>query len=188
MSEEYGRVIDFMPDGRSSDRLREPTAQLLGEKFFTLLEVSIKKDAKCTLGQKLYIGRDERAEVEKIKRRIEFNDLSATSRNELPIAARNIVHEREADFVAFFNKAGPISMRLHQIELLPGIGKKHLQEILDARDAKLFENFEDIKKRVTLLPDPANLIVTRIIEEMHGDAKSYLFVRPPARNDEMRPY
>lgn len=185
--EEHGRVIDFLPEGRSSEREREPVAQLLGEKYFTLLEVAVKKDVKAALGQKLYIGKDERPEVEKIKRRIEFNDLTATARNELALVARQIIHDREAEFVSFFNKAGPISIRLHQLELLPGVGKKHLQEILDARDSKPFESFKDIQQRVTLLPDPANLIFTRINEELHGDSKYYLFVRPPARHLE-EPY
>ena len=182
--EEHARVIDFLPEGRSSEREREPTAQLLGEKYFTLLEVAVKKGVNCSLGQKLYIGKDERPEVEKIKKRIEFNDLTATARNEMPLVAKQIIHDREADFVAFFNKAGPISIRLHQLELLPGIGKKHLKEILDTRDTKQFESFKDIQQRVTLLPEPANLIFTRISEELHGDSKYYLFVRPPARHFE----
>ena len=185
--EDYARVIDFMPEGRSNEREREPTAQLLGEKYFTLLEVAIKRETPCQLGQRLYIGKETRAEVEKIKKRIEFNDLTATSRNELPLVAKNIIRDREADFVAFFNKAGPISIRLHQLELLPGVGKKHLQQILDARDTKQFSGFKDIQERVSLLPDPAELVYTRISEEMHGDSKYYLFVRPPARHlDEYR--
>lgn len=182
--EEYARVIDFLPDGRSADREREPTAQLLGEKYFTLLEVSIKRSVPCALGQRLYIGKDERPEVEKIRRRIEFNDLTATARNELPLVSKNIIHDREADFVMMFNKAGPISIRLHQLELLPGIGKKHLQEMLDSRQQKPFESFKDIQHRVPLLPDPGNLIQTRVTEELQGTSKYYLFVRPPARHHE----
>lgn len=186
--EEHGRVIDFLPEGRSHEREREPTAQLLGEKYFTLLEVAIKKGVNCSLGQKLYIGKDERAEVEKIKKRIEFNDLTATARNELPLVAKQVIHDREQEFVSLFNKAGPISIRLHQLELLPGIGKKHLQEILEARDTRPFSSFKDIQERVSLLPDPANLIFTRINEELHGDSKYYLFVRPPARHLDEQPY
>lgn len=180
--EEYGRVIDFMPDGRSIDRMREPVAQLLGEKYFTILEVSIKREAKVTLGQRLYIGKDARQEVEKIKKRLEFFELTATAKSELNATAKQIVMDREADFVSFFNKAGPISMRLHQIELLPGIGKKHLAEILDARNDKPFESFKDIQTRVALLPDPTDLLITRINEELEGNSKHYLFVRPPSKH------
>ncbi|MCX8175450.1 MAG: DUF655 domain-containing protein [Candidatus Micrarchaeota archaeon] len=184
MTEEYARVIDFLPEGRSSDREREPVAQLVGEKYFTLLEVSIRREVKVSLGQRLYIGKEGRTEVEKIKRRIDFSELTATARNELPLVAKNIIHDREADFVALFNKAGPISIRLHQLELLPGIGKKHLKEILDRRDEKPFESFKDIQSRVSLLPDPVNLILMRIQEELSGNSKYYLFVRPPAKHSE----
>ena len=179
--EETARVIDFLPDGRAAEREREPVAQLVGEKYFTLLEVSVKAGVKLALGQKIYIGKDERPEVEKIKRRIDFNDLTATARNELPIVAKQVIHDREPEFVNMFNKAGPISIRLHQLELLPGIGKKHLKEILESRE-KPFVSFKEIQSRVPLLPDPANLIFTRVQDELHGDSKYYLFVRPPARH------
>jgi putative nucleotide binding protein len=181
--EVYARVIDFMPDGWATDRMREPLAQLVGEKYFTLLEVSIKRGSPCALGQRLCIGKEGRQEVEKIKKRLTFQELSATSRSELPIVARKIIADREADFVAFFNKAGPISMRLHQLELLSGIGKKHLQEILDTR-SKPFESFKDIQSRVSLLPDPSNLILSRVTEELGGESKYYLFVRPPSKHYE----
>lgn len=182
--EENARVIDFLPDGRAADREREPVAQLVGERYFTLLEVSIKRGAQAALGQRLYIGKDAREQVEKIKRRIEFDELTATARNELPLVTKNIIQDREADFIAMFNKAGPISIRLHQLELLPGIGKKHLKEILEAREEKPFENFKDMQSRVPLLPDPINLIQTRIAEELTGTTKNFLFVRPPSRHVE----
>ncbi len=182
--EEYARVIDFLPDGRPADREREPLAQLMGEKYFTLLEVSIKRGVQVTLGQRIYIGKDAREHVEKIKRRIEFNDLTATARNELPLVGKNVIQDREAEFVTMFNKAGPISIRLHQLELLPGIGKKHLKEILEARETKPFESFKDMQSRVPLLPDPVNLIQTRIADEITGTTKNFLFVRPPARHHE----
>jgi putative nucleotide binding protein len=182
--EEYGRVLDFLPEGRPNDRQREPFAQIIGEKYFTLLEISIKKGANCIIGQRLYIGKDKRDIVDKIKSRISFNDLTATARNELLPVIRNIVQDREKEFVAMFNKAGPISVRLHQLELLPGIGKKHLQEILEKRAEKPFESFKDMQTRVSLLPDPVNLISLRIKEELEGETKNYLFARPPLQKQQ----
>jgi putative nucleotide binding protein len=35
-----------------------------------------------------------------------------------------MVKEQEERFVEFFNKAEPITTKLHQLELLPGIGKR----------------------------------------------------------------
>jgi putative nucleotide binding protein len=49
-------------------------------------------------------------------------------------------------------------------------------EIINAREEKPFESFEDLKKRVKLIPDPEKLIIKRILEEMEGEEKHRLFV------------
>ena len=78
--------------------------------------------------------------------------------------------------VEFFNKAQPLTMRMHQLELLPGLGKKHMWEILEARKDKDFESYEDIKKRVKLMPDPEKAIIRRIQAEIEGKEKHRIFV------------
>ena len=75
----------------------------------------------------------------------------------------------------FFNKAQPLSMRMHQLELLPGLGKKHMWEIIQNR-RKPFTSFEDIKARVKLLPDPMNIVIKRIYSEIQGKEKYKIFV------------
>ncbi|MFA5108791.1 MAG: DUF655 domain-containing protein [Candidatus Micrarchaeia archaeon] len=182
--EEYGLVVDFLPNGRSSERAQEPIGQLIGEKFFTLFEVSTKPGVQLSFGQRVYLGKEERAEIERIRKRIDYNDLTSTARNELPEVLKKIISSREADFIAFFNKAGPLSVRLHQLELIHGIGKKHLQQILEVRETKPFENFEDMKARVPLLANPIQILASRIMHELEGNEQNYLFVRPPKKEDE----
>ena len=87
-----------------------------------------------------------------------------------------IVSEQEAKFVDFFNKAEPINTRLHQLELLPGFGKKHMQAVIQERNNKPFESFEDIKKRIKAIPDPKKVIEKRILEELIEQVKYRLFV------------
>jgi len=176
--EEYIYVLDFLPEGKSMMRIREALAQGIGLGHFTLLEVVAKENVSLMLGNKVYIGKEERKEISRIKRRIGYPELSSASKMELPGVIKKIVMEREKDFIAFFNTCSPISMRLHQLELLPGVGKKHLEHILSVRQAKPFESFEDLKARVPLLSDPVSLIAQRVIEELQGDVKHYLFVRP----------
>ncbi len=180
LMEDYGYVLDFLPTGKSNDRYKEPVAQIIGTKFFKLLEVTIKPDHIVRLEQKVNIGKTNRVEVDRIKTRMPVSELSNTSRAELTPVLKKIVMERELDFVSFFNKCGSISIRLHQLELLPGIGKKHLEEILSERENLPFVSFEDIKTRVPLLTDPASIIVQRINNEITGIEKHYLFVKPPA--------
>jgi putative nucleotide binding protein len=80
-----------------------------------------------------------------------------------------------------FNNAGPVNIREHSLELLPGVGKKHLQAILKAREEKRFESFSDITKRVSLLQDPIKLLTERVVIELRGDSRFYILTRPYAR-------
>ena len=171
--EEYAWVVDFLPSGRSSERAPEAIAQLIGERFFTLFEVSIKPDIQVQFCQRIYLGKDERPEVERIRKRIVYDELTSTARTEAPSALKKIIESRESDFINFFNKSGPLSVRLHQLELLHGIGKKHLAQILEAREQKQFANFEDLRARVPLLPDPVQLIAGRVLQELEGKEQNY---------------
>jgi putative nucleotide binding protein len=174
-------VLDFLPKGHSTGR-QEPIAQVMGNKYFSLLEVIIKKDVVAKNGDIVYIGEDKREQVDHIKRRISVRELTTFARSELPFTVEKIVKENEQRFVDFFNKATPVSTRLHQLELLPGVGKKHMWDIIEERKKGPFTSFEDIKKRIKLMPDPANTIIRRIMEELENENVRYrLFVSGPQR-------
>jgi putative nucleotide binding protein len=61
--EEYAYVLDFMTIGKSSSTRSEPIAQLMGEKWFTLLEATTKIGAALTIGERVYIGNGERDKI-----------------------------------------------------------------------------------------------------------------------------
>jgi putative nucleotide binding protein len=182
--EEYAVVLDSLPYGKSTDVRREPMAQVMGEDYFTLLEVTPKPGTVLSVGEKIYIGKGPRDKVDHIKSRINYFDLTSAARAELDRALKRIIAEKEPYFVSFFNKCGPINIRLHQLELLPGVGKKHMRDILDERETKPFESLEDINKRVALLPDASKIIADRITEEFMGKSKYYILTRPPFQKEE----
>ncbi len=175
--EDYAYVLDFMPYGHPDDKRpihkREPLAQIVGEKYFTLLEVSLKKGTSPLVMDRIYIGKGERDIVHKIKRKLRYEDLTPAAKSELPYVIEHIVKENEARFVEFFNKADSITTRLHQLDLLPGVGKKTLWAILDERKKEPFKSFEDIAKRVKGLQHPEKLIVNRIIYELKNPRTKY---------------
>ena len=179
--EDYALVLDFMPVGKSTDTRKEAVAQVIGTQYFTLLELYTKENIQLNVEEKIFIGKDERDKVNHIKGRIDYDALTGAARSELKTAIKSIIKEREADFVNFINKCGAVTMRLHQLELLPGIGKKHMQEILKAREERLFENFEDVRRRVHLLPNPEEILAQRIEAELQGTEKYYVLTKPPAR-------
>ncbi|MEM0360040.1 MAG: DUF655 domain-containing protein [Candidatus Diapherotrites archaeon] len=180
LAEDYALVLDYIPKSRSTGFKEEASAQVLGEKYFTLLEVVPKTELKPL--EKVYIGKEEREKIEFIKKRIDFSDLTPGSQAEIENAIEKIVEEDKARFVAFFNSSTPITLRRHQLELLPSLGKKHLKDILEEREKKPFESLEEIKKRIPLMPDPKKIIIKRILEELSDEnQKHYLFARPPKK-------
>jgi putative nucleotide binding protein len=184
--EEYAYVLDFMASGKSFSNRSEPITQLMGEEKFTLLEATIKPGANLSLGERVYIGKDERDKILLIKSRIGYDELTQTGKNELSNVILKIIKANEKRFVDVFNNAGPLNIRQHALELLPGIGKKHLEAILKARNERKFESLTDISERVQLLQDPAKLITDRIITELRGDERSYMFTKPYRKRTDFR--
>lgn len=178
--EENAIVLDFLPNGYPFDErpmyMKTPIAQAIGKEHFVLLELVPKKGIHLQPYEEVYIGEGKREKVHHIVGKIATSKLTRTAKSELEFAIKELVKKNESRFVEFFNTAKPLSTRMHQIELLPGVGKKHMWEILNARDEKPFESLEDIKKRVKLMPDPEKIVIRRIIEELEGSQKHRLFV------------
>ena len=176
MKDDYIIVLDFLSRGHADSRRAEPTVQGIGVNFLNLLEVILKDDATVKPEDLLYIGEQKRDKVKFIKERIKYNDLTMFAKDELEIVIDKIIGQNEARFVNFFNVARPVTTRLHTLELLPGIGKKHMWAIIEGRRSKKFETFEDLKNRVEMLPDPKRMIKKRIIEELKESDRHMLFV------------
>ncbi|PKL70184.1 MAG: DUF655 domain-containing protein [Methanomicrobiales archaeon HGW-Methanomicrobiales-1] len=170
-------VLDVLMKGHADDPRpqfkREPIVQAMGVEQFKLLELVPKPTVLIQLHDRVYIGDSERDKVERVKRRIGYADLTPTARGELPFVIAEVIKEREADFVAFFNKAISITPRLHMLHLLPGIGKKLMWEILEERNKKPFADFADISARIKSIPHPEKMIQARIIEELEVKETKY---------------
>lgn len=178
--EEKAIILDFLPNGYPFDMRpmfkKTPIAQAIGKDHFILLELIPKKGVFLQPYEEVYMGEGKRDSIHHISTRLTLDKLTQTARNELDHILKELVQKNETRFVEFFNKAGPINMRRHQIELLPGIGKKHMWEILERREEKPFESFQDIKTRVRLMPDPEQMIIKRILVELNNEDKHKIFV------------
>ena len=168
-------VLDIFPNGRSSDGRpgydRDPLAYALGARDFRLFEIIFESTPDVGIDDEVAI--DPPAENVGRVRTIEYEDLSSGAQSELEYVVEDIVEREEQRFVSFYNDAQPITLRLHQLNLLPGIGKKLRNSILDQRKRKPFDDFEDLEERVTGLHDPKGVLVERIIEELRDDDLKY---------------
>ncbi|MGE0243119.1 MAG: DUF655 domain-containing protein [Nitrososphaeraceae archaeon] len=176
--EEYAHIIEFIIRGKSSTvKKREGIIiQAIGEERLTLLELLGDPSQNFEIGERVYIGREGRTKIISVLGRLNYNDLSPSARNEIPIAIEKIVDIKEIKFVNYFNNAQPITPRIHGLELIPGIGKIYMKSILTEREKKKFESFNDIQERVGI-KDLQKLITKRIVEEISGETRMNLFVR-----------
>jgi putative nucleotide binding protein len=168
-------VLDYLPHGRADDDRpsyqKPPIAFAVGVEEFRLYELTLGEDADVRIGDRI----DPEGDPEGVDRieRIEYADLSSGARSELEYVVADLIDEEEERFVSFYNDAQPITLRLHQLNLLPGIGKKLRNTILDERKRKPFEDFEELEERVSGLHDPKGVLVDRILEELREDELKY---------------
>ncbi len=170
-------ILDYLPYGYPMGSRTMPVAQAIGEKTFALLELVPRRGVTLTPKEKVYIGPDKRDKIYYIAGKLPSEKLTETAKIQLQEFIEKLVAEQEKKYADFFNTAQAINTRLHQIELIPGFGKKHTQEILQAREEKPFESFEEMKLRLKSIPDPKKAIEKRLLEELLERQRFNLFVQ-----------
>jgi len=180
--ESYAYILDYLPNGRQTERgfHREPLALAIGEDELKLFELVPKSDAKLVAGQRIPLVplTGVSPPIDHVRRRIGYDELTVTGRSELPGALERIVRANAPRYLRFFNESPAVSRRFHLLELLPGIGKKTMQQIVDERRRAPFQSFEEIEARLHL-KSPEKLVVGRIEQELSGVEDKYrLFVAP----------
>ena len=169
-------ILDILLKGYPDDPRpiykREPIVHAVGIEQYKLLEL-IPKSTNVEIGERIYIGSGERDKIERVKRRISYQELTHGAVNELPFVIEKIVKEREQEYVDFYNKSISITPKLHMLHLLPGIGKKLMWELIEEREKKPFESFADISTRIKSIPHPEKMILNRILEELQDQTVKY---------------
>ncbi len=188
--EDYVHILDFLPNGRpdAPPARREPTLLGVGEAQFTLFELVPKHGVSFTIGDRCYVGKDveKRNIVQKIRGRVHYGDLTPAAHGELPYVIEDIIKSDEPRFVRFFNEAPAISVRFHALELLPGVGKKSVEHILDERKKAPFASLAELEER-TGMQHPEKVIIGRIIKELTDESEKYhIYARPPQKEEDAR--
>ncbi len=178
--EDYAYVLDILPHGRTSvgrpRHLALPVVQVVGENYFTLLEAELKLNTSVAPHERIYVGKERREKINRVVGRISYEELTATAKAELASVLEELVKNQEKRFIDFFNSSQAITPRMHSLELLPGIGKKSMWHILDERDRKKFDDFDELHRRASI-GDPGKLVVRRILDELSGESKYRIFTR-----------
>ncbi len=155
---------------------KTPIAQVLTFPDFVLYEVKCNRDSEIKVQEKntyeVFLNQNKLREVIK---KIDYKDLTNTSKALIQPILESGVLNYEEEFINFFNNSTSITPRMHSLKLLPGVGQKHMWEIIEARNRQKFTTFQDISDR-TSMSNPAKQISLRIIKELQREGvKYYLF-------------
>ena len=176
--EEYAFVLDFDTRGKSSTvRGRDGIiVTAIGEDHLTLLEVLGIPNSIFEVGEKIFIGKEGRTKILSVLGKMDYDKISSSAQSELETVVENIVTINESKFVDYLNKAQPLTPRIHTLELIPGIGKTYMKIMLEEREEKQFESYQDLQERVGF-KEPVKHISERIMDEITGESRMNLFVK-----------
>jgi len=176
--EEHAFVLDFNPRGKSSTvRGRDGIIVTgIGEDRLTLLEILGVPNSEFEIGEKIYIGKEGRTKVLSVLGKLDYEKISSSAQSELETIVETIVTVNESKFIEYLNKAQPLTPRIHALELIPGIGKTYMKLMLEEREKKNFESYQDLQERVGL-KEPVKHISERIMDEITGQSRMNIFVK-----------
>lgn len=171
-------MLDINPRGKSI-AVRGRSGIILttiGEDRLTLLEILGAEGSTFEIGERIYIGKEGRKKVQAVLGKIIYGRISHAAKAELRQVVESIVRNNEDRFVEYLNTAQSLTPRIHALELIPGVGKTYMQTMIQEREQKKFESFDDIQERVGF-KDPILHIAQRIVEEVTGEARISLFAK-----------
>jgi putative nucleotide binding protein len=172
-------ILDLLLHGHPEEDkpswAKAPIAQVLTFPDFVLYEVKATKHSDIQVQeQKTYEEFLNEEKLREVLKKIDYSDLTATSKALVQPILEQEVLKYEEEFINFFNNSTSITPRMHALKLLPGVGQKHMWELLEARERQKFVTFQDISDR-TSISSPTKLIALRVIKELQRDVKYYLF-------------
>lgn len=163
--EDWARVIEH--------DTKEDVVTAMSEKTLGFCRLKVKSDGQLLIpSQRLYIGLDgaQRKEVVSILGMARRDRMSNMAKMDMPLVVQMFVEEHASYFVdEFYNKAGPISLKVHGFELLPDVGKKKAAQMVEARNSVgVFASVEELNTACNI--DAAELLARRFVSELEDPA------------------
>lgn len=156
----YARVLDH--------DVEDNVIYALSENPFVLARLKPKEGISNQMaGERIWIGKDRsrREVVDTVLGMTSVERLSNAAGLDLPLIIQLFIEENAGHFInSFFNKAGPLSLKQHAFELLPGIGGKKAQQMVEIRGRVGFKTLEELNEKCAI--DAAELLANRFHQEM----------------------
>lgn len=118
-----------------------------------------------TPGQKLELPTEEGSEkIALVLGNDRYRELPNPAQAAIIDVMKEILTENPKSCMEFYNRAGPVSLKFHAFQLLPGIGQKKATQMMKSRVSAGWMTFEEVDEACII--DSLQLIVERLVEEL----------------------
>ena len=151
-------VLDRRPVGHEIQALAEPSFHLIRSRVVNAEEIEQGSEVNMDSG---IIG-----PISEIR----FKDLSQTSQGELTDSILKSISSDPDRHLMFYNRAGPMSLKFHSFQLLPGVGNSKAMQMVKSRGGNGWSTFEQVDESCGI--ESARLLAERYVKEMEDTAQT----------------
>ena len=155
------RVLDVLerrPVGYEIQALTEPSFYLVRSRVVNAEEIE--------QGSEISIESGEIGPISEIR----FKDLSQASQGELTDSILKSISSDPYRHLMFYNSAGPMSLKFHSFQLLPGVGNSKAMQMVKNRGGNGWSTFEQVDESCGI--ESARLLAERYVKEMEDTAQT----------------
>ena len=155
------RVLDLQdrrPMGHEINGLTEPSMHLV--------RARVNESVEMSKGSRIAADSESIGPFSEIRHR----DLTPAAIGELTEAVLATILENSEKHLGFYNSAGPMSLKYHAFQLLPGIGNSKALQMVQLRGISGWSDFAAVDEACGI--DSARLLAERYVMEMEDDAQT----------------
>jgi len=151
-------VQDRRPIGLEIQCITEPSLHIVRSRISEGVSVSV--------GDSIEIPSEDIGHLSEVR----LKDLTGSSQQELVGALSASIILNPETHLNYYNSAGPMSLKFHSFQLLPGIGNSKAIQMVQLRGMAGWETFEQIDKDCGI--ESVTLLAERYVKEMEDVAQT----------------
>tara|TARA_Y100000588_G_C13976358_1_gene805206 strand:- start:67 stop:636 length:570 start_codon:yes stop_codon:yes gene_type:complete len=159
--EKFLRVLDIQdrrPIGHEIQCISQPS--------LFILRARLSGESDISAGETIELPSDNIGSLSEVR----LKDLSGTSQQELVGALSDSILADKERHISFYNSAGPMSLKFHAFQLLPGIGNSKAIQMVNNRGSSGWSSFEEVDESCGI--ESVRLLAERYIKEMEDVAQT----------------
>lgn len=140
--------------------------QCISEPSLFILRARVSDASGISVGETLDLPSENVGPLSEVR----LKDLSGSSQQELVSSLSASISSEPQRHLSFYNSAGPMSLKFHAFQLLPGIGNAKATQMVQKRGGSGWNSFEEVDDDCGI--ESVRLLAERYVKEMEDTAQT----------------